>query len=800
MVAGLNSANLNGRLGAFSLASFLLDIQHNAENITINICFVYLVPLEILSRGPLAVKTYNALKDGKTHIKRIPVMIIGQDRTGKTSLKKSLTGETFSATERSTEGIETDPSHFKVSTEIWSTGQRGKEIGFDSKFLFDHHAAKMMLRDLRKEKGDPNYSGESTLTKETDPPYAEESPVTTDERDSFRLSDEPTTSTSNIEVPVEDSKPTEQEVITKDSMLVSEVPEDLATKVASLFQDDQTVDDEEEIYSILWDFARQSVYYTTHPIFLTEKAIYLLAYNLSLNPHEKASVPVRQGVYKMSEEINDSKNNLDYLDFWMSSVYSLVRPDASYEGAAVSDITPTRLPPVFLVCTHADQPYHSKDPRQLALELYGFLRDKIYGNQLFKDVFVVDNTKSGGKQECPEVVRLREEVLAVAKTLPQVKESIPLKWLKYEHELQLLRQDGYKWIPFEKAREVASVKCGINDQEQLRTVLNFLHDQRLLIHFSETTELEATVILDPQWLIDVLKMVITVKCYEHTEESVEELWLKLEKTGILDERLLYHAWRPLFESQVTCQSLIAIMERFSLLCSWPPLDTTKQYLVPSMLMSPPKDDVLELLASVQIPSLFVRFESGRVPPGFFSRLVLLVYQYFKEEWHSPLTPELFHNFALFYILPDQGKSVIFLCHSSSIEVVVYSGNDAIETEGASLSHGNFDLSTSRAVHRQLRMILECMRKEFPWLKNMRYEMCVCCPVCSQKGSVKCCAHGVRGCECLHLLSEKDLQKCQYCNKPGVRGDCRIRTKMFAHWFSFSDGQEGRISLKQVGFY
>ena len=721
-------------------------------------------------------------------------MIIGQDRTGKTSLKKSLTGETFSATERSTEGIETDPSHFKVSTAIWKTGQRGKETGYDSKFLFDHHAAKMMLRDLRKEKGDPNYSGESILTKETDPPYAEESSVTIDERDSCRLSDEPIT--SNTEVPVEDSKPTKQEVM--DSMLVSEVPEDLATKVASLLQDDQTVDEEEEIYSILWDFGGQSVYYTTHPIFLTEKAIYLLAYDLSLNPHEKASIPVRKGLYKMNEEISDGKSNLDYLDFWMSSVYSLVCSDALCEGAAVSDNTPTRLPPVFLVCTHADQPYCNKDSRELALELYGFLRAKIYGNHLFKDVFVVDNTKSGGKHECPEVVRLRAEILSFAKKLPQVKESIPLKWLKYENELQLLRQDGYKWIPFEKAKDVASVKCGINDQEQLRTVLNFLHDQRLLIHFSETPELEAMVILDPQWLIDVLKKVITVQSYERTEGNVEELWVKLERTGILDERLLYHAWRPLFESQVTCQSLIAVMERFSLLCSWPPQDTNRQYLVPSMLMSPPTDDVLDLLASVKIPSLFVRFESGRVPPGLFSRLVLHFYQWCKEEWDSPLNPELFHNFALFHILPDQGTSVTFLCHSSSIEINVYSGNYVIEMDGAGLTHDNVDLTTSRAIHRQLRMILECMRKEFGWLKNMRYEMCVCCPVCSQKGSVKCRAHDVRGCECLHLLSEKDLQKCQYCIRPGVRGDCRIHTKMFSHWFSFLDAQEGRISLKQVG--
>ena len=46
-------------------------------------------------------------------------MIIGQDRTGKTSLKKSLKGEKFNPKDQSTEGIETDPEYFKVSREIW---------------------------------------------------------------------------------------------------------------------------------------------------------------------------------------------------------------------------------------------------------------------------------------------------------------------------------------------------------------------------------------------------------------------------------------------------------------------------------------------------------------------------------------------------------------------------------------------------------------------------------------------------------------------------------------------------------
>ena len=104
------------------------------------------------------------------------------------------------------------------------------------------------------------------------------------------------------------------------------------------------------------------------------------------------------------------------------------------------------------------------------------------------------------------------------------------------------------------------------------------------------------------------------------------------------------------------------------------------------------------------------------------------------------------------------------------------------------------------MHFQLRLILERMRREFSWLQYMRYEMCICCPACSQKGSVKCRSHDVRGCECLHLLSEFELVKCQYCTRPGFREDCRIRIKMFAPWFSFSDPNESRTLVNEVCFY
>ena len=78
--------------------------------------FVFVVaPKEIEARGQRARLVYQrALRDGAVSVQRSRILLIGQDRAGKTSLKKSLIGLPFNRNENSTEGIEVDPSIFQV--------------------------------------------------------------------------------------------------------------------------------------------------------------------------------------------------------------------------------------------------------------------------------------------------------------------------------------------------------------------------------------------------------------------------------------------------------------------------------------------------------------------------------------------------------------------------------------------------------------------------------------------------------------------------------------------------------------
>ena len=757
-------------------------------------------------------------------------MLIGQDRSGKTSLKKSLTGKPFNPDEDSTVGIDVDPSYCKVSTEVWKAGEKDAEAAISC----ERYAARLVVENLKQEECLPKervvehmqskgFSQVDTVSSRSE--VSSEEPSTSNHyyaESSADITEDAQYSEMSRGARVYDSNrvsdghrfDSAQREERDAPFAPSKIPDEIETLIKKLLQDGDKVKEEDDMYSVFWDFGGQSVYYVTHPLFLTAKALYLLVYDLSRDPHEIAKPVVKQGMFKKIEDSFSTKTNLDYLDFWMTSVASLASQDEVHlvHASPKFKVLPKKLPPVFLVCTHRDDPYGGADPRALAREVYGSLQTKPYKTQLYEDVFVVDNTKSGGESECSEITRLRQEVLAAAKELPQMKEVVPIKWLKYENALQNAKKECHKWMPLEGAKQIASEVCKIDDDQEFLTLLNFLHDQRILIHFDDTPVLNNLVVLDPQWLIDVLKKVITIKPYDHKEREVKELWHKLETTGILMETLLEHVWGPLLHQQETFQGLIAIMEKFSLLCPWPSSDASygKQYLVPSMLVSHPPQDIINLVASAEIPSLFLKFESGHVPVGLFPRLVLQFFQWVKDEFRSSVNPQLYHNFSRFYIPGDKKCSVLLLCRSSSIEVVFHRGNPGPESgDGlqsklsiATDARGDeFEVAYTRSVQRQLGLMLESMRREFCWLKNMRYEMGVICPVCCQGGVVKYCrTHQKQGCkreECLHFLTESALRNTKQfiiCTRWATALSNKVEVKRFEPWFAISGVQVNTLQL------
>ena len=85
----------------------------------------------------------KALRDGYVNVYRGRIFLIGQDRAGKTSLKKSLLGMPFDPKEESTEGI--DPSRCDIDV------NRVQNWHFDSKNTILSDVSEQISRSLAVE-------------------------------------------------------------------------------------------------------------------------------------------------------------------------------------------------------------------------------------------------------------------------------------------------------------------------------------------------------------------------------------------------------------------------------------------------------------------------------------------------------------------------------------------------------------------------------------------------------------------------------------------------------------------------
>ena len=114
------------------------------------------VPAEIRGRGPRAERAFQkAMQSGKVKVYRGRIMLLGQDRAGKTSLKKSLLGLPFDPNQESTIGVEVDPSKCEVEVDQvknWMPSERMKREMSE----FEEEIARFIARDLTEPEADLN--------------------------------------------------------------------------------------------------------------------------------------------------------------------------------------------------------------------------------------------------------------------------------------------------------------------------------------------------------------------------------------------------------------------------------------------------------------------------------------------------------------------------------------------------------------------------------------------------------------------------------------------------------------------
>ena len=345
---------------------------------------------------------YKALEDGEARNTRIPVIIVGSDRVGKSSLRKHLLGLPFHIEEPSTNGIEVDVVELTAENakDPWRT------IG--GRFF-------------------------------TSPEEAEE--------ETFK----------NTAKLLSDAKQkNDMETISQDYL---DLEYEKIKKIRTLKSNNVSGEKSAPIKVFLHDFAGQSIYYDTHFCFLKMLCPYLLIIDASVDLDEPSQPRFKFKSVDVERKLNDPilETNLDRLLSWL---IVLERLSDFFNEILERDDLEYKLPPVVIVLTNVDRCKGNID--KAVKRIKELLTCKAFQN-ILPDIFLIDNTSF--ERNGSEIRKLRGLLYELCTSILKKQPPMPVRWLQFEGVLsKMMLNEGKMHISIEDARAAAK-SCNIGDAD-----------------------------------------------------------------------------------------------------------------------------------------------------------------------------------------------------------------------------------------------------------------------------------------------------------------------------------------------
>ncbi|XP_030848519.1 uncharacterized protein LOC100893246 [Strongylocentrotus purpuratus] len=720
-------------------------------------------------------------------------MLVGQERVGKTSLKKTLTRQGFDENEAITDGVEaTDACEIsievaKAGEKMWSIHKKGHENEDNKedeykKALADDIAKRLTVnpqqgqgsfephsRGLNQEEEDESVfdsvEAPKAEVKGENMPNRIASLVRKMLKKLVHRKDQETLE------PHRGLNPSEAEEFVLDNVEVptakkedDNMPNQIASLVEEMLKEqvhlkeigaDRTDSGRGEGVSLsIWDFAGHDIYYSTHQVFLTWRAIYVIVFDLSRSLDSVVPPESRDKNYEMVKGGAKSELTcLEFINFWLYSIYAHAVAPSSVINKNSRSKTAQKSPPIFIVGTHRESVKgDAKEKREKIGSAFKKIRESImerpFQCHVVPEYYAIENSL---KDKDDMLVALRRHIERVAMTEPYMGEEIPLRWLLFE---EALAAHEINYMSLDQTKELTQ-SFGMELEHELLTMLTFYHDLGNVVYYGGIEDqhslLQDMVILNPQWLIDVFKQVITILDPAKRDGIVSAALATLEKDGILEDRLIQHMWQGFLEKK---EALVELMAKFDLICEAPVerlqqdgVDTEvsnetekvvkKRYYVPSRLTSPcPSEEIAQITSSTDF---YVDFR-GFLPDGLFHRLMARAVRWMGERDGGPVT--LFHrhislmvdgvHHALIEMLPP--------CEAT-IKVIVYQGAVAGSDHDGD-SHKPPAPSAVKEVMDFVTKTLDSLIQH--WARRIEYDVRFLCPSpkCKSKILLKDCYKGM----------------------------------------------------------
>ena len=317
--------------------------------------------------------------------------------------------------------------------------------------------------------------------------------------------------------------------------------------------------EQEPIVFSTWDMGGQLVFYPTHQFFLSNSAIYVVVFNM--------------------EDIQYPR-----IEYWMKQIKII--------GAECSSN-------IIMVGTHCENCNEEVIANTTQKLIQKFPKHSYPG--FHGMVFPVSARTGQGIRE------LKRNLLQLAHS-SHISPVVPVEWVRLHEMLTLHRKNGTNFVNWNTYASWGS-QCGILP-DNLEMATTHLHNSGSMIYYP-AKELKDLVVLNPQWLADVMSCLITIK---------NNFVVK----GYIQAKHLPDIFRKYPEK--IHDTLIQLLQQFKII--YPVSENKESYLVPSLLpQARPSEEIMKVFPT-KIPDELVCvgriFKFGQLPLGLFSRLIVSI--------------------------------------------------------------------------------------------------------------------------------------------------------------------------------
>ncbi|NWU95545.1 LRRK2 kinase, partial [Upupa epops] len=323
-----------------------------------------------------------------------------------------------------------------------------------------------------------------------------------------------------------------------------------------------------ELILNVWDFGGQEEFYSTHPHFMTQRALYLAVYDLSKGQAE-----------------------VDAMKPWLFNIKA---------RASTS--------PVILVGTHLDVSDEMQRKACMAKITRELLNKR--GFPAIQDYHFVNAT-----EESDSIIRLRKIIIKESlhfkiRDQPVVGQLIPDSYLELEKRILLERKNVPSEFPVIDQRRLLELVQESQlqlDENELPHAIHFLNESGVLLHFQDPAlQLRDLYFVDPKWLCKIMAQVRLLKV-----EGFSKYPKGIVKRSDVEKFLLKKSKFP----KIYMSQYFKLLEKFQIAL---PLGED-QLLIPSSLSD--HRPVIELPHCENSEIIIRLYEMPYFPMGFWSRLI-----------------------------------------------------------------------------------------------------------------------------------------------------------------------------------